>query len=602
MDSRSNSARQLFAFAGELKPMIVLSCVLSAGSAVLSLMPFVCVGKLIGLMIERYPEPAGDAVGRYGIFAMAYAIAAIVLYFLALLCSHTAAFRVSRNMREKALAHLLTLPVGYFVRAQSGKLRKIIMDNSTQTETFLAHNLPDLCGALSTPVVFLVLIIANDWRLGLACVALMFGALACMFAMMGPSKIRLLDEYQGALESMNAQAVEYVRGIAVVKIFQQTIYSFNRFLESIMKYKKFVMDYALSCRIPLTAFNVCVNGLFAVLIPLSFLIIRHEADYGGFLADFIFFVLLTPVCAVMMSKIVFSSESILIVRDSLNRIGGILSERSAPEPEAVPRGAAENARHPGKDLGVEFRNVGFCYPGTEGLGVRGISFSIRPRQVVALVGPSGSGKSTIANLLLRFWDADTGEITVGGKPICKMATSELMAQMSFVFQDTHLFRGTLRENLLVANPSAADGQIYQALEQAQCGDIMDKLPSGLETRIGPDGVYLSGGEMQRISFARCILKNAPIVILDEATAYSDPENEHKMQRSIQRLTQDKTVLVIAHRLTTILDADEILVLEKGEVVERGAHQELLSLNGVYAGMWESYLQTAEWKIGRGGKC
>ena len=495
-------------------------------------------------------------------------------------------------MRKSAIHHIVTLPLGYFSQNASGRLRKIIDDNAGLTEGFLAHQLPDLTGAAVMPVAVIILIFLFDWRLGICCLIPMGISVIFLKQMMGGDNAQFMGKYMTALETMNKEAVEYIRGIPVVKVFQQTIYSFKNFHAAIEEYEKFASGYALKCRIPLTGFTVTLNGTFVLLIPVAMLIlsgVSGQAAYENVVLDFLFYSLFTPVCATMMNRIMFASEQLMAAKSAVSRVDEILQEKPLKEPE-----------HPliPADASIVFSDVSFAYPGAKEKALDYISFEVPAGKTVALVGASGSGKSTAASLIPRFYDVQSGSVTIGGVDVRNIEKQELMERVAFVFQNTRLFKDTLLNNIKAARPDATREEVLKAADEAQCKDIIDRLPDGLDTLVGTGGTYLSGGENQRIALARAILKDAPIIVLDEATAFADAENEHQIQLAFERLTQNKTVLMIAHRLSTIQDADLILVFKDGQIAERGTHEELVALNGIYSSMWKDYQTSIAWKVGK----
>lgn len=599
MDKQKNGElSRMFSYAGNYHVLTILGCVLSGISTILSMLPFVCIWLVIRDLIQAFA--AGDISlatesTRYAWIAVVFAAASILIYFIALNCTHLAAFRTATNMRKTAIHHIMTLPLGYFSKNASGRLRKIIDDNAGLTEGFLAHQLSDLTGATVMPVAVIILIFLFDWRLGICCLIPMGISVIFLKQMMGGDNAQFMGKYMTALETMNKEAVEYIRGIPVVKVFQQTIYSFKNFHAAIEEYEKFASEYALKCRIPLTGFTVTLNGTFVLLIPVVMFIlsgISGQAAYENVVLDFLFYSLFTPVCATMMNRIMFASEQLMAAKSAVSRVDEILQEKPLKEPE-----------HPmiPADASIVFSDVSFSYPGTKEKVLDHINFEVPAGKTVALVGASGSGKSTAASLIPRFYDVQSGSVTIGGVDVRNIEKRELMKRVAFVFQNTRLFKDTLLNNIKAARPDATREEVMKAANEAQCKDIIDRLQDGLDTLVGTGGTYLSGGENQRIALTRAILKDAPIIVLDEATAFADAENEHQIQLAFERLTQNKTVLMIAHRLSTIQDADRILVFKDGQIAERGTHEELLNLNGIYSSMWKDYQTSITWKVGKEGE-
>lgn len=592
---KNGELSRMFGYAGKFHVLTVLGCVLSGISTILSMLPFVCIWLVIRDLIQAFA--AGDislATGsaHYAWMAVVFAAASILIYFIALNCTHLAAFRTATNMRKSAIHHIVTLPLGYFSQNASGRLRNIIDDNAGLTEGFLAHQLPDLTGVAVMPVAVIILIFLFDWRLGICCLIPMGISVIFLKQMMGGDNAQFMGKYMTALETMNKEAVEYIRGIPVVKVFQQTIYSFKNFHDAIEEYEKFASGYALKCRIPLTGFTVTLNGTFVLLIPVAMFIlsgVSGQAAYENVVLDFLFYSLFTPVCATMMNRIMFASEQLMAAKSAVSRVDEILQEKPLKEPE-----------HPliPADASIVFSDVSFAYPGAKEKALDHISFEVPTGKTVALVGASGSGKSTAASLIPRFYDVQSGSVTIGGVDVRNIEKQELMKRVAFVFQNTCLFKDTLMNNIKAARPDATREEVLKAADEAQCKDIIDRLPDGLDTLVGTGGTYLSGGENQRIALARAILKDAPIIVLDEATAFADAENEHQIQLAFERLTQNKTVMMIAHRLSTIQDADLILVFKEGQIAERGTHEELVALNGIYSSMWKDYQTSIAWKVGK----
>ncbi|WP_409199876.1 ABC transporter ATP-binding protein [Methanobrevibacter sp. DSM 116169] len=587
MEKNENKFIHLLNFSGKFKYLSIAGCILSGISAVIGLMPFIYIWKMIEEVIIVMPN-FSNAVNlvQYGWSALEYSLLAIGIYFIALMCTHLSAFRNESNMKSEAMNHLLKLPLGYFSNKNSGNLRKIIDYSAETTEGFLAHSLPDLIGAFVTPIAFIILLFSYNWFFGVLCLVPMGLGFICLISMMGGGRGSMMIKYQGALENMNGEAVEYVRGVPVTKTFQQTIFSFKNFYKTIHDYSKFVIDYSLSCQVPYTAFTVSVNGFFALLIPAGLLLIGSVFNPEMFL-DLIFYMILTPIAALIMNKIMFVSQNWLIAKQALSKIDEILDEEPLKESKNLQAITSHN---------VLFKDVSFTYPGNKKETLKNIDFEIKENETIALVGPSGGGKTTIATLIPRFWDVDSGEILIGNTNIKNVKENNLMDNISFVFQNTKLFKDTILNNVLIGKKGARKEDALKALSYAQCDDIIEKLPNGVNTVIGKKGVYLSGGEQQRIALARVILKDAPIVILDEATAFADPENEYQIQKAFEKITEGKTVLMIAHRLSTIENVDKIHVISSGEIVESGNHQELLEKEGLYNSMWKNYKESVQWKV------
>ena len=576
-------------YAGNYRSLSVIGCVLAGISAVLAVIPFICIWFAIKDVFSNLSDLSQIEVGKWGWLAVAFAASSMAVYFIGLMCTHIAAFRTAKNLRSVALHHLISLPLGYFTSHNSGKIRREIDDCASQTEGYLAHQLPDLTAAKVTPVAAVVLLFVFDWRLGLISLISLCISLFFMFAMMGPSLMENMQKYQSALGDMNAHAVEYVRGIPVVKTFQQSVFSFKRFHDSIQSYKKWAVAYTVLTTKPMCGYTVCINASFAFLIPAGILLIAGVANPSAFMLDFIFYILFTPLCASAFNKILWSSDQTMRAQDAMRRIKAIINEEALKETES-PQSPPNNT--------ISFEDVSFTYQGAENPAVNHISFVVPEGKTVALVGPSGGGKSTVASLIPRFWDTEQGAVKIGGVDVRNIQSSELLKLVGFVFQDNHLFKTTLLDNIRAARPEATDDQIQAAVKAAMCQDIIDKMPNGLQTVIGTKGVYLSGGEQQRIALARAILKDAPIIVLDEATAFADPQNEHQIQKGFETLMKGKTVVMIAHRLSTVKNADKIIVLEEGEIKEQGTHNELLAKNGLYAKMWADYQSSVEWKVGK----
>lgn len=581
----------LMTFAGKHRYLTYTGCVLSGISAVLALGPFLCVWMVIRDIVLALPGAADyGTLIRYGWTAVGFSLASMLIYFLALMCTHTSAFRTARNMRTVAMHHLTRLPVGYFQKKGSGRLRRIIDDGAGQTESYLAHQLPDLTGAFVTPVAVVILLFVFDWRFGILSLLPLAIGIFFLSQMIGGDLQEKMKEYQTALEDMNNEAVEYIRGIPVVKTFQQSVFSFRNFHDAIMRYKKWAVDYTLSLRMPMCRYTVSINAIFAFLIPAGILLLRAAGsgeNYTESLLDLVFYLLFSPICVSMMNKIMWTSENTMKANDAMNRVLEIIRTEPLKEPEC----GEKPWRHD-----ISFEDVTFTYNPEQKPALKHMSFEIPEGTVTALVGPSGGGKTTAASLIPRFYDVTSGSIRIGGVDVRNMKSEELMNQVAFVFQDSHLFKDTLLNNIRAAKPDASMEEINKAIQLAQCQDIIDKMPDGLQTVVGTKGVYLSGGEAQRIALARAALKDAPIILLDEATAFADPDNEYQIQQAFAAMTKGKTVLMIAHRLSTVQKANQILVVKDGQIAEKGTHENLLKQNGIYAGMWAEYLKAAVWKV------
>lgn len=581
--------RKLRLYMGNRKYLLPVSMCLSALSALAGLLPFIFIWLIVRELLAAKGASVSDDVVVYAWWAAGLAVASVVLYFTALMASHLAAFRVESNLRREAMRRIVAMPLGFFDCNTSGRIRKIIDDNASITHSFLAHQLPDLAGAVLVPLVAAALIFWFDWKLGLVCIIPVVAAMLTMGFMMGTKGRQFMQSYMTSLEEMNTEAVEYVRGIPVVKVFQQTIYSFKNFYRSIRNYNKMVFGYTMMWEKPMSFYTVAINSFVFFLAPVAILMTDSSGNYAEVLLNFFLFVLVTPVFSQNIMKNMYLNQALGQAGEAIGRLENLLSYEGlsvSSSPKSV------------KGFDVAFKNVSFAYPGTEQKAVDNVSFTIPQGKTVALVGASGSGKTTIARLVPRFWEADEGEVMIGGVNVKDIEPKELMRHVSFVFQNTRLFKTTLLENIRYGNPDASLDEVQRAVDMAQCREIIDKQPLGLETRIGVEGTYLSGGEQQRLVLARAILKNAPVVVLDEATAFADPENEYLIQQALKELTRGKTVLMIAHRLSSVTDADEILVIDKGRIAERGTHAGLLEKGGIYNRMWNEYRQSVCWTIGK----
>ena len=576
---------KLSKYMGSRKPLFPLALILSALSAIAGLVPF-----LLMWLIVREILSGGDMTNirifDYSIGAVLASVASVLLYFAALACSHLVAFRLEGDLRRFAMKKLMTAPLGFFDKNPTGKLRKIIDDNAAITHTFVAHQMPDISSTILIPIIALVMMFVFDWRLGLATLVPIAYAIFIL-STLGRKGTKFMERYMQSLEEMNSEAVEYVRGIPVVKVFQQTIYSFKNFYKTIETYHQMVTAYSNSWKVPYCIYTTLVNGFVLFLVPVAILIIGNGDDVKLTIVNMMIYVLVTPLFSQCVMRSMYLSNATNQAGIAIDRINDIARTKDLE--------VCENPV-PMQGFDVEFKNVNFTYPGTEAQVLHNISFAVPTGSTVALVGASGGGKSTVAKLLPRFFDVDSGEITIGGISVKQIDPKELMKNISFVFQNTRLFKMSILDNVRYGTPDATLEQVNEALDLAQCREIIDKLPNGIHTVIGSKGTYLSGGEQQRVVLARAILKNAPIVVLDEATAFADPENERLIQEALRKLAKGKTVLMIAHRLTSIVNADEILVVENGEIVERGTHNELIEKSGVYAKMWAEYQQSTTWTL------
>lgn len=583
--------QQLFQYAGNYKYLTVASWVLATISAFVALVPFYFIWRLIKEVLRVAPDFASAKnLSAYGWSAVGFAILAMVIYIGALICSHLSAFRVQANMRSSLMKHILTLPLGFMDDEGSGKIRKIVNESSAATETYIAHQLPDKCVATATPVGLAVLLLVFDWRLGLLCLIPVVIAFMVMGAMMGENMKKKMAEYQNALEEMSSEAVEYVRGIPVVKTFGQSVFSFKRFRESIEKYEKWTVSYTKDLRIPMMGYTVAINSVFAIIIAATFLLggVKSGSVNSTFLLNLLFYIIITPIITVTLTKMMYAGENTMVVEDALTRINSII--------ERKPLAQSIEEKQP-KDSSIEFKNVSYKYEGANNNALSNVTLTIKQGEQVAFVGPSGGGKTTLARLIARFADTTEGTILIGGADVKSINQKELMDKVSFVFQDSHILKMSIYDNVRMGKKDANREQVMEALKNAQCEDIIEKLPNGIDTVIGSKGTYLSGGEAQRIAIARAMLKNAPILILDEATAFADPDNEAKVQAAFSKLSQGKTVIMIAHRLSSVKDVDCIYVLKDGKICQSGKHDELVATDGIYSHMWNEYNKSVCWKVG-----
>ncbi|MDU8692521.1 ABC transporter ATP-binding protein [Faecalibacterium prausnitzii] len=589
MKKQSDLSR-LMGFAGNYRYFTYASWVLSAVSALVALVPFVYIWKILRDVLNAAPDYAQAVnIPHYGWMAVLFAVLAYLIYIAALMCSHLSAFRVATNLRLEVSEHLATLPLGFTETFGSGKLRKIIHESTGAAETFLAHQLPDKYNAMATPIGLLVLLLVFDWRLGLLSLVPVALGFVIMSAMTGRRMADKMRQYGNALESMSNEAVEYVRGIPVVKTFGQSVFSFKKFKATIDEYEKWVIAYTKELRMPMMLYTAAINGVFAFLIVGGLLFTRNGVT-SEFLLNLLFYIIITPVISLTLTRIMYMSENELVVADALARVDSVLDAEPVPE--------NDHPRHP-KDASVSLKDVHFSYDGKTDV-IKGVSLKIQPGQMVAFVGPSGGGKSTLANLICRFFDVQSGSVRVGGADVRDIPKEELMDTISFVFQNSRLLKGSILDNVRLGRAQATEAEVLAALKAAQCMDIVEKFPEGIHTVIGTKGVYLSGGEQQRIAIARAMLKNAPILLLDEATAFADPDNEAKVQAAFAQLAKGKTVLMIAHRLSTVANADCIYVVQDGQIVESGTKDELCAQNGLFARMWQDYQASVQWKVAKEG--
>ena len=585
MKKQSNLSR-LLTIAGSYRYLTYASWILSAISALIALVPYYFIWQVMREVLEVAPDFSRAQNLTYnGWMAVMFAVIAVLVYIAGLMCSHLGAFRIATNLRLQSMNHIVKLPLGFAEHFGSGKLRKIVNESSAATETYLAHQLPDRANALATPCGLLVLLFVFDWRLGLLSLAPVLLGFLIMMAMTGKEMQQKMKEYQNALDDMSNEAVEYVRGIPVVKTFGQTIFSFKKFKDSIDRYKVWVIAYTKQLRTPMMFYTAAINGVFVFLIAGALLFTQDQVT-TEFLLNLVFYIIITPIISVTLTRIMFQSENAMIVDDALQRIDSVLNLEPLKE--------TAHPMHP-KDGSVELEQVHFSYNGEKDV-LNGISISIPAGQTVAFVGPSGGGKTTLANLISRFFDPQSGTVMVGGVDVRDIPKEELMNTISFVFQNSRLIKASIFENVRLGKPEATREEVMAALKNAQCDDILEKLPDGMDTVIGTKGVYLSGGEQQRIAIARVMLKNTPIIILDEATAFADPDNETRVQAAFSKLSQGKTVIMIAHRLSTVAGADRIYVVKDGQIAESGSSRELMERGGLFARMWQNYQTSIQWKV------
>lgn len=578
---KDSNFKKLMEYAGNHKYLTYTSWILSALSAAVALIPFIYIWEIVNNVIKNDTSK----LIHYGWMAVMFAVVSLLVYIGGLMCSHLSAFRVATNIRIKAIHHITTLPLGFMDKFGSGKMRKIINESSGATETYLAHQLPDKAGAIVTPIGLLLLLFFFDWKLGLLSLIPVVIAFAIMTTMSGKNMQVKMKEYQNALDDMSNEAVEYIRGIPVVKTFGQTVFSFKKFKATIDRYSEWAISYTKDLRLPMTFYTTAINAVFAFLIA-GIIIFCHNNITDTLLLDLMFYIIITPIITVTLNKLMFMNENEMIVNDAMERIDSVLNLQPMSEP---------NKSDVPKDYSITINNLTYSYDGQKN-AINKVSLTIPSKQTVAFVGPSGSGKSTLASLISRFFDSDSGNILIGGVDIKSIKKNDLMNYISFVFQNSQLIKASIYDNVRLSKPNASREEVIDALNKAQCGDIIEKLPNEIDTVIGSKGIYLSGGEQQRIAIARVILKNSPVIILDEATAFADPDNESKVQKAFSQMAEGKSVIMIAHRLTTVTNADTIYVFDNGEIVESGTHSELLSQNGMYNKMWNEYQKSIDWKV------
>ena len=571
-------------YAGGHKHLITLGRFLAAISAVMTLIPYYLMWKIIRVAVNGENL---NSITTYAIVAVALIVGALLVYIAALLCTHISAFRVQANMRSSLMRRIITLPLGVFDEDGTGKIRRIVNDSTAATETYIAHTLADKTVAAVTPVGLLVLVFAFNWKIGLLCMIPAVIGFCCMMSMMGKNMQQKMKEYQDALETMSSEATEYVRGVPVVKTFGQTVHSFKRFKDCIDGFGKWTTEYTLMLRFPMMGFMTCINAIFVFLVIASYIFTRNGVDNATIL-NIMYYIIITPLVTVALTKIAYSGEAEMNLIDALKRVDKIM--------EIAPLDEGNSNERP-VDFGIEVKNVSYRYKGASRNALDNVSVSIKQGEHVALVGPSGSGKTTLAELMVRFFDVTEGEISIGGVNVKNMPSSYLMEQVSFVFQDSRLIKKSILDNVRMSKPDASEEEVLEALKKAQCMDIIEKLPNGIHTVIGEKGTYLSGGEQQRITIARAVLKDAPILILDEATAFADPDNETRVQAAFDEMSKDKTLIMIAHRLSTVMNADKIFVMDDGKCIEAGRHDELMQSDGLYKRMFDEYSKSIEWKVG-----
>lgn len=589
---KQSSLSKILSFAGKYKMLTFLGVFLSAIAMILGMVPYICIWLVMRDLINAAPDyRSATGVTAYGWMAFWFAVAGIVIYFAALMCTHLAAFKTASNIRKQGMRKLMKAPLGFFDNNASGLLRNKLDGAASETETLLAHNLADIAGTLAMFLSTLVLMFVFDWRMGAACLLAAVISVGALFAMMGGKNAGLMAEYQAAQDVMSKAGTEYVRGIPVVKVFQQTVYSFKTFKQAIEDYSQKAENFQANvCKLPQAVNLTVTEGAFVFLVPVVLLLgpkALASGSFASFVTDFAFYAVFSAIISTSLARIMFAASGTMLADTAMGRIETIMNAPELIQPM--------DPKEP-KDNSIEFRNVSFTYAGSETPALTDVSFVADPGKTIALVGPSGGGKTTAASLIPRFWDVTSGEVLIGGVNVKDISSRVLMDRIAFVFQNNRLFKTSIFENVRAAKPEASREEVLKALEAAQCMDIIEKLPEGIDTQIGTEGTYLSGGERQRVAMARAILKDAPIVVLDEATAFADPENEVLIQKAFRKLTEGKTVIMIAHRLSTVTGADKIIVMNEGRIHEAGTHEELKEMGGLYQRMWEDYNKAVQWKI------
>ncbi|KGF52287.1 ABC transporter ATP-binding protein [Prevotella amnii] len=579
--------KRLGAYMGGRKYLLPCSVGLSAVNGLLSLIPFILLWIIVRTLLTAKGNLSSAPLIDYALWAFLISVANVLLYFIALMFSHLAAFRVETNMRRKGMKQLLKAPIGFFDTQNTGRMRKIIDEDSAQTHQFVAHILPDVASSIVAPIGVIILLLVIDWQLGLASMVPIVCAFGIMGFMMGGKNYQFQRQYLDAQEKMSAEAVEYVRGIPVVKVFQQTVFSFKKFYNSIISYRDLSTKFVLMWRTPMSAYTTIINALAFFLIPVGIILIGHGKQAGIVISDIILYVLISPVIALNIMRAMYLGQHLFMAKEALSRLEGLVCVKPLSE---------STKAQTSKKFDISLHDVSFRYEGANKDAVSHINLTIPEGKTVALVGASGSGKTTIARLIPRFWDVCHGSITIGGIDVRNMSKDELMRNVSFVFQNIRLFKTSILENIRYGNPNATTDDINRAIDLSQSREIINNLPQGINTIIGSEGTYLSGGEQQRITLARAILKDAPIIVLDEATAFADPENEHLIRKALSHLTHGKTVLMIAHRLTTVQEADNIVVIDNGKIAEQGTHSDLIAKKTLYYNMWNEYKKSVTWKL------